>query len=496
MTVNKSSYRDKDIIKANSVYDYLRYRKPANKQELKYWVQAFLGIVMPDKTICDGHSSPLDYLWHTFSCDQREDLLNGDCIVWANRGGGKTQMGAVATLLDCLFKPGCQVRILAGSLDQAGRMYEYLVGFVNDKFTDFVDGRITKQGIKFKNGSYVEVLTQSSKSVRGRHIHKLRCDEVEMFDKDVFEAAQFVTKSTNGIKASLEIMSTMHRPYGLMQEIVDKAKNSATPLFRWSLWEVIEKCLSNDCFQCPLLKDCDSKAQKASGYMKISDAITQMKRSSRSSWECEMLCKRPMRDNVVFPEFSYAEHVRPLEYDKSLPIYRTIDFGYVNPFVCLWLQVENTGKIRVINEYYQKRKTVAENAQKILEYTPCPENEVAMTFCDPAGTQSSDITGSSAVKELRKLGISVRYRRSSIIQGLEEIRKRLKNANGHVDLLIDPACKNLIESFECYHYPEGTQGQGSELPVKDGIYDHAMDALRYFFINRIKNKIKSLKIRY
>jgi hypothetical protein len=36
--------------------------------------------------------------------------------------------------------------------------------------------------------------------------------------------------------------------------------------------------------------------------------------------------------------------------------------------------------------------------------------------------------------------------------------------------------------MRCYHYPDSLAG-GSELPLKDGIYDHPIDALRYFFVN-------------
>ena len=42
------------------------------------------------------------------------------------RGAGKTRLGAIATLLDLLHKPGINIRILAGSLEQSLRMWEHL----------------------------------------------------------------------------------------------------------------------------------------------------------------------------------------------------------------------------------------------------------------------------------------------------------------------------------------------------------------------------------
>ena len=91
---------------------------------------------------------------------------NTDCVVWANRGGGKTDLAAVATLLDCVFKPNCQVRILAGSEEQAGRMYRYLTDFLRLGFDKFLAEPIRKTGCRFTNGSAVDCLTQSQASVR------------------------------------------------------------------------------------------------------------------------------------------------------------------------------------------------------------------------------------------------------------------------------------------------------------------------------------------
>ena len=101
---------------AESVYSELRRTRPKARQHLKNYIKKFLGVDVPDKRICPEHNSPMDYLWHSFNTDfSPERKTNGDCVVWANRGGGKTKLAAVGTLLDCIFKPDCQVRILGGS---------------------------------------------------------------------------------------------------------------------------------------------------------------------------------------------------------------------------------------------------------------------------------------------------------------------------------------------------------------------------------------------
>jgi hypothetical protein len=460
------------------LYESLRRSRPATKDDLKNYIKVFLGIDVPDKKICLEHNSPLSYLWHSFNCDfANPKPANADCVVWANRGGGKTDLAAVATLLDCVFKPDCQVRILAGSEEQAGRMYQYLTGFLRKGYEQLLSEPIRKTGCRFANGSAVDVLTQSQASVRGQHIQKLRCDEVELFDSDVFNAAKFTTQSTDSIVAGMETISTMHKPYGLMQKLVSSTAKTNTPVFKWCVWETIEKCTDRNCSQCSLWGDCAGKAKQAEGYLKIDDCITQMRRSSRVGWEAEMLCLKPNLENVVFDQFDTAIHVRPVEYDANLHLYRSLDFGFANPFVCLWIQVDSEGVVRVIDEYVRTRATIDVHAAELKARIP----RVITTFCDPAGVGTNDVTGTSAVRELRSLGINVRYRRSSIAEGIESIRRVIRDGAGKSRLVISPKCARLIEALTCYHYPDSPAGD--ELPLKDGVYDHPIDALRYFFVN-------------
>lgn len=472
------------IEKAADIYSWLRQRQSRTRADLKNYVKVFLGIDIPDKRICPEHNSPMDYLWHSFCADfSGVRVANADAIIWANRSGGKTELAAIATLLDCVFKPSCQVRILSGSGEQAGRMYEYLTGFLRNGFEEFLAGAIRKSKCRFVNGSAVEVLTQSAKSIRGQHIQKLRCDEVELFDEDVFAAAKFTTQSTSGLLAAMEMISTMYRPYGLMQKIVSSAGEHGTAVFKWCLWEVIEKCIDRNCSQCPLWGDCQGKAKEGNGYLKIDDCITAMRRASRAGWEAEMLCKRPSRENVVFDEFEPTTHVRQLDYDPNLPLYRALDFGFVNPFVCLWIQVDENSVVRVIDEYVRSRATIDVHAEEIKVRTPVEEGCVAATFCDPAGKSVNDVTGTSVVRELRTLGIATRFRRSGILEGIELIRRSLRAGDGKSRLLISPRCQRLIEAMQCYRYPESGRARAGELPLKDGLYDHPIDALRYFFVN-------------
>ena len=277
------------------------FTAPRTKGQLIGYVRRFLKISISERSIIEGHQAPIDYLWYTYGRDFSPTATNGDCVVCANRGGGKTLLGAAATLLDCVFKPRCQVRILSGSEYQAGRMYEYFQSFVTMGYEKLVAKVIKwpKRKTIFLNGASVEVLTQSETSVRGPHVHKVRCDEVELFKPAVYEAAQYTTMSGNGLVGAFESISTMHQSYGLMKQALKRAQKNGMSIFIWNLWDVIERCEKRDCQKCAIWLICKGKAKNGEGYYRIDDAISQMSRTSTSSFRLEALCGQDTQKNSV-----------------------------------------------------------------------------------------------------------------------------------------------------------------------------------------------------
>jgi phage terminase large subunit len=153
-----------------------------------------------------------------------------------------------------------------------------------------------------------------------------------------------------------------------------------------------------------------------------------------------------------------------------------MDFGFANPFVCLWIERREDGTTFVFDEYVQSMRTTQEHLQQI-EARDWPK--VRHVCCDPAGAGRSDQTAASNIQLLRASGYVVRARRSGILEGLELIRAALRPASGTPRLFIHPRCKQLIKAMRSYHYP----ANGGELPAKDGQFDHPIDALRYYFVN-------------
>ncbi len=279
--------------KADIISEHLRTKIPTSKKHLRDYISVFIGVDVPVHNVIAGHSNQMDYIWHAFSSDfVKPKPINADCVVWANRGGGKTETAALVTVLDCIFKPEIQIRILSGSGYQAGRMYEYFEKFLHKNFADMIADVKTRPAQKttLKNGAVVEVLVQSETSVRGQHVHKLRCDEVELFKEKVFDAAQFTTMSSGNYTAALEVISTMHKTAGLMKKLVDRAKQAHKPIFKWNIWDVIERCKNPSCEGCELFVACEGKARKGQGYFRIEDTVTQLGRTNPHLFNLEMLC--------------------------------------------------------------------------------------------------------------------------------------------------------------------------------------------------------------
>lgn len=468
----------------------------ATPDDLHRWIRLFCNLSVPRAPVVAGHSAPFDYVVRAYFEPAQ------DQVVHAPRGGGKTRLAAVATLLDLLHKPGVSVRILGGSLEQSLRLWEHLLPDLTHAARDLIDKRTTKaHRVTLSNGSTCAVLTQSEKSVRGLRVQKLRCDEVELFDPDVWEAAQLVTKSllfavrgsklktTNGeprttkdvsVYGSIDALSTLHEPFGLMQRVLDRAEHNGTPIVHWSILDVLARCEpERSCDGCALWEECQGTAKVlANGFVPIDDAIRMKRRVSLEQWRSEMLCERPGVRAAVFPTFEVATHVVPhLSMRDDAAMSYAVDFGYAAPFVCLFVR-SDAARTYVVDEYVRPGRTIDEHVAALHEM---PWPEPTHVACDPAGDGANEQTGVTSVQKLRRAGFCVRHRPSRILDGVEQVRAALRPAAGEPTLFVHPRCTRLIRALQGYRYP--TAGTARELPLKDGEHDHLIDALRYHFVN-------------
>jgi len=146
---------------------------------------------------------------------------------------------------------------------------------------------------------------------------------------------------------------------------------------------------------------------------------------------------------------------------------RAIDFGYTNPFCCLWGAMDGDGRLWIYREHYAAGVLVEDHARVIKD----AENGIFTTVADP-----EDAEGRAT---LERCGISTQPAEKPIPAGVQAVQKRLEVAgDGLPRLFVARDCVNLINELYQYRWPDPKDGAAKkEEPVKDN--DHAMDAMRY-----------------
>jgi hypothetical protein len=202
---------------------------------------------------------------------------------------------------------------------------------------------------------------------------------------------------------------------------------------------------------------------------------------SLTKWEQEQEISFDAVEDLVYSEFDPVRHILQSEppVNREFKLYRAIDFGYRHPYV-LWLMQDQEGHVMAYDEWVGKDRTTEEmlhaiNAKDLSH--GITEIDIEWTACDPAGGAVQD-TGISPVDILRNRGLKLKYRPSRISAGVECVKLALRDARHRTSLFISPRCPQLISDFRQYKWDAR-----KEEPLKDGLSDHSLDALRYFFVN-------------
>jgi phage terminase large subunit-like protein len=196
----------------------------------------------------------------------------------------------------------------------------------------------------------------------------------------------------------------------------------------------------------------------------------------------------------VFPDFTPSTHClpkgsfTPTSYHR---IIRTMDSGYTNPTVWLWLAVDEDNNVTVFREHYAAKKTVAEHASIVNQITKDMERDynvkVWLTTGDPAIKQTKEHTGTSILQEYQRHGIYIavdaipRDRRI----GLERIRQYMKfnKKSNRPHLMITDDCTHLIAELPKLRWKKWASPKLAEQNNKlEDIRDkdnHCYDALKY-----------------
>lgn len=182
-----------------------------------------------------------------------------------------------------------------------------------------------------------------------------------------------------------------------------------------------------------------------------------------------------LAEGAIFDFFDRSLHVVDRPPASAEYWIASIDYGAVNPFVCLLIgistgQYTQAGKrIWVEKEYYwdpkvkHRQKTNSEFAQDVQQ------------FLEPYSVKNIYIDPSAAAfkLELRKMGMHCIDANNEVLDGITMMTSELQRGT----LSICSECKNTIREIETYVWDSKAAEKGWDEPLKKD--DHALDALRY-----------------
>ena len=130
-----------------------------------------------------------------------------------------------------------------------------------------------------------------------------------------------------------------------------------------------------------------------------------------------------------------------------------------------------------VAEFFDEIVIYSSNTDEFIDelLSRYPKNKIII-YPDPASRQrKTSAGGRTDLTILTNAGLNVKCKNTHALvrDRINSVNSRLKNFDGNRNILIDPSCKNLINSLTKQMYKEGTNQ-----PEKSG-HDHMTDALGY-----------------
>lgn len=188
---------------------------------------------------------------------------------------------------------------------------------------------------------------------------------------------------------------------------------------------------------------------------------------------------------AVMQEWDDEVHVRDVSYNPELPLYAAVDYGFTNPFVWLWIQVDNLNRVFVVGEHSWTQIDTLDVARDLKATRAGMVDRCIAFYPDPAEPDDTyTLSNQLKIPARANTGGELKTRLALIRRALKYRHPHLED--GHPDktpnLIVDRSCQGLgWEMREGYRWPEHRSEvrSDSENPLdKD---NHHVEALGRFF---------------
>jgi PBSX family phage terminase large subunit len=172
-------------------------------------------------------------------------------------------------------------------------------------------------------------------------------------------------------------------------------------------------------------------------------------------------------EGLVYEDWDREKHViEPFAIPADWQRFRSVDWGYTNPFVCLWGAVDPDGRLYIYRELYRTQTLIKDLAAAIHQ----EEGRFRATVADHDAQDNA---------ELAQHGIRTAPAKKDVSIGIQKVAERLKEqGDARPRLCVFSNCTNTIREFGKYAWAERKEGRPiKEEPAK--LDDHCMDAVRY-----------------
>ena len=298
--------------------------------------------------------------------------------------------------------------------------------------------------IRLCNGNTIEykAFEQGRKIFQGRGVHYIGWDE--QGPQDIFIECQARLMDFNG---RFGLSATPIQPQPWLEEIIDDPASTDEIFYA----------------------DLNDNRKSRDGYIDDEEIDLMISRWPEEVQETRIKGHFAGFFGAVYKGFDRSVHVvEPFTIPEEWVKYRGIDFGYNNPFVCLWLARSPDNEWVAYAEHYQNQQLLKYHADKIHAYSNGDSFISTVADHDAQGR-----------RELANLGIQTIPARKAVNEGIESVQRAIKiQGNGKPRLTIFNTCRNLARELGGYRYPEGLgKKDPKDEPIK--LNDHTVDALRY-----------------
>lgn len=375
-------------------------------------------------------------------------------------GAGKTEAGAVEAIALAIENPGCDGYIVAPT-------YGTLKRVTLRKFLQFLPKEVVREHnkgeryIELKNHSRVYYgSADNPSSLEGATIAWFWLDEARYCKREAYDVLLARLREPNA-----------KRLCGVL---------TSTPALGWLYDEFKTGKPDRSLVKLPTM----ANLALPSSYMRTLRASY-----SKALFKQYVLGEFVALEGAVYGDaFNEDDHVIDCPHISGIPVDCFWDFGRRRPAV-LFVQRVNDDRLHVIGETHPSMIPTADLSQAVIRLFAKRGWRRGTVYCDPAGNAKNTARGEADIEILEEDGWNVETpeggESKSIPYGVDMVREKLLSVDGHISIYFDrglysPEKRGVYQAIQMYSYPEVKDGRPVlDEPKKDGVTDHAMDALRY-----------------